>query len=253
MRADNVPVVGLRYWVAISLASIAGCNTGDFVAFILKAGHLAGLIPLAILLAALLWGEKACSRPLQLWYWGAILVIRTAATNLADQLTHTLHIPYPWAFAGLEFLQVLLVLAIPVTIALATPSGQVRPTTGFWYWAAMLCAGTLGTAIGDCVADNFVDGPGYATLWLAPVTVIVLLAGKRTGWSGKGAYWIGIVAVRAAGTTAGDYLTEPFGYKLGLVTATAISCAALVAMLLLWRPTERAGQRPVSHEPVSQA
>jgi uncharacterized membrane-anchored protein len=237
MRAENVPTVGLRYWVAISLASIAGCNTGDLVAFILRAGHLAGLVPLAILLAALLWGEKIVSRPLQLWYWGAILVIRTAATNLADQLTHTLHLPYPWVFSGLELLQVLLVMAIPVTISAASPANQIRPATGFWYWAAMLSAGTLGTAIGDCVADDFVGGSGYATLWLAPLTLMVLLAGRRSGWSGKGSYWIGIVAVRAAGTTAGDYLTEPFGHKLGLDWATAISCTALVAMLWLWRPS----------------
>lgn len=234
MRTENVPVIGLRYWVAISLASIAGCNTGDFVAFILRAGHLAGLIPLAVALAALLWGEKMVSRPLQLWYWASILIIRTAATNLADQLTHTLHLPYPWVFAGLEFLQVLLVLAIPVTINVAASARQIRPAAGLWYWTAMLCAGTLGTAIGDYVADDIVEGPAYATLWLAPITLAVVLAGRRSGWAGKGSYWIAIVAVRAAGTTAGDYLTEPFGFKLGLVTATVISCAALIAMLWLW-------------------
>ena len=50
MHGGGVPSIGARYWVAISLASIAGCNLGDFVSLYLHLGHWRGLLPLAVLL-----------------------------------------------------------------------------------------------------------------------------------------------------------------------------------------------------------
>ena len=56
MRYANVPTVGARYWTAISLASVFGCNLGDFVSLYLHWGHWLGLFPLAVIFAALVVG-----------------------------------------------------------------------------------------------------------------------------------------------------------------------------------------------------
>jgi uncharacterized membrane-anchored protein len=233
MRPDSVPAIGVRYWIVISLASIAGCNTGDFVAGYLHLGHWHGLLPLAIVFALLAFGERQSSRASEAWYWAVIIVIRTAATNLADLADDNFNIEFSWTIAVLEVLQVLAVLQLAPRLAPTGSAGAVRPVVDGWYWASMLVAGTLGTAIGDCAAREFKLGAGYATLVLTPVLLAVLAIGNRSNWS-KASYWFAIVAVRAAGTTAGDFLA--FRTGLGLAACTACTCTVFVATLILSRP-----------------
>jgi len=233
MRDSGVPRLGSRYWVAISLASVAGCNLWDFVSLYLRLGHWLGLAPLAVILAALMIGERLAARGGETWYWAVILVVRTAATNLADLATHTFHLSYPWVIAGLEAVQALVLLRVAARPA---DGGSPRPVADGWYWASMLTAGTLGTAIGNCVAEQFRLGTGPATLMLGAVLAIVLAIGRASGWSTKATYWFAIIAVRSAGTTAGDFLAYGDGLDLGLPIGTAVSCAIFVATLVWWRP-----------------
>ena len=235
MRAGSVPVLGARYWVAISLASVAGCNLGDFVAGFLHLGHWHGLLPLAAIFALLVFGARRAAKVSEGWYWAVIIVIRTAATNLADLAADTFNIEYAWTIAVLEVLQVLVVLRLAPGF---TPAGSKAPTrfvVDGWYWASMLIAGTLGTAIGDCVAEEFKLGQGYGTLVLGTILALFLVIGHRARWS-KASYWFAIVAVRAAGTTAGDFLA--FRTGLGLAVCTCCTVAVFVAMLLTWRPRQ---------------
>jgi len=245
MRYENVPTVGARYWTAISLASVFGCNLGDFVSLYLHWGHWRGLPPLAIVFAALIWCERRFTFAAQAWYWTVVIVLRTAATNLADLATHTWGWPYSWAIAALEALQVLVILPALPRLPAANGERDGRPATDAWYWLSLLTAGTLGTAIGDCVAEEFHLGTGFGTLLLSAIFVIVLAAGRRSRWSTKAAYWLPIIAVRAAGTTAGDWLAfrdEPGlsnGLHLGLPLSTALTGALFVATLLVWRTYRR--------------
>ncbi len=80
----SIPVIGQRYWSALCLASIFGCNLGDFFAADLRLGHWRGLPVLAAALTLILLAERRVRRRSEAWYWLAIVVIRTAATNLAD-------------------------------------------------------------------------------------------------------------------------------------------------------------------------
>jgi uncharacterized membrane-anchored protein len=241
MRAENVPALGIRYWVVISLASIAGCNLGDFVSLYLHLDHLLGLLPLALILAILLTGAQRASLRGEGWYWAIILIVRTAATNLADLATHTMGLSYPWTIAALEAILVFAVL--PVRPRLMVDGDLYgRPYVDAWYWGAMLTAGTLGTAVGDCVAEEFNFGTGTGTLILSAILIAILVTGFRSRWSSKTIYWLAVVAVRSAGTTAGDHLAFKDGFHLGLLTSTALSCGVFVATILLWRPS-RGGKR----------
>ena len=238
MSPASVPAVDARYWVAISLASVAGCNMGDLVSLYLHLGHWLGLIPLAALFAALIFGQRRARRPSEAWYWAAILTLRTAATNLADLATHTFGLEYAWVIAALEALQVLAVLRVA-----PRPPGGRRPVVDGWYWAAMLTAGTLGTAIGDGVAESLRLGTGVGTLALSAALLAVLALGARGGWRTRAAYWLAIVAVRSAGTTAGDFIAYHdggVGLGWGLPLSTAVTTAAFVGVLAAWRPSSGA-------------
>jgi uncharacterized membrane-anchored protein len=128
---------------------------------------------------------------------------------------------------------VLAVLQLAARFIPAGATGPSRFVVDGWYWLSMLIAGTLGTAIGDCTAQEFKLGAGYGTLVLSAILALILTVGHRVRWS-KASYWFAIVAVRAAGTTAGDFLA--FRTGLGLALCTLCTCAVFVGMLLLWRP-----------------
>ena len=244
MRAGNVPRIDLRYWVAISAASVFGCNLGDFVSLYLRLGHWTGLLPLAAMFLALVIGERRSRRNSQAWYWIAVIILRTAATNVADLATHTFNIPYPWAIAVLELLQVLVILPALQPLGDNNPGAVRRPAADGWYWASLLTAGVLGTAIGDGVAEDLHLGTGIGTLALSAVMLALIGSGARSRWATKPGYWLAIIAVRVAGTTAGDWLafgedhTLWDGLHLGLPLATMASGAIFVLILCLWRPAE---------------
>jgi len=102
----------------------------------------------------------------------------------------------------------------------------------------------MGAAIGDCVAEELHLGTGVGTLVLSAIFAVVLAMGSRSRWSTKASYWLAIIAVRSAGTTAGDWpaFREQPGFNnglhLGLPVSTAFTCALFVGTLLLWRARE---------------
>lgn len=245
MRFRSVPPVDARYWTVMTLASILGCNAGDDCSFYAGWNHWIGLGPLALIFFVLLLGERRSSYQTQAWYWAAVIVLRTAATNLADLATHTLGLPYPKVLLGLTGLQAIVVWRVaPRLLALDTDQPG-RPATNGWYWLSLLTAGTLGTAMGDWVAEELHVGTGYGTLLLGVMYVLILAMGRRVRWTAKAAYWAAVVAVRAAGTTAGDWLAfreEPGlhnGLHLGLPLSTALSGALFLVCLFGWKTRGR--------------
>jgi uncharacterized membrane-anchored protein len=137
MRYANVPTVGARYWTAISLASVFGCNLGDFVSLYLHWGHWLGLFPLAVIFAALVVGEHHIAHFTEAWYWAVVIVLRTAATNIADLATHTFEWPYPRVILGLTVIQALVILPVLPRLVQSGNDRTGRPATDGWYW--ILC------------------------------------------------------------------------------------------------------------------
>jgi len=249
MQIQNVPVTGARYWAALSIASVFGCNMGDFVARILHLGHSSGLAPLAVVLAVILLLERRAKMPMELYYWLAIVTLRTAATNLGDLATHDFKLSFPNVMAGLAVLLLVILLVEAISPArraadaLAAREQGVPVTNGF-YWLAMLTAGTLGTVIGDYFADILELGNGMASVVLSVILAAIMLVRAITTLSGTAFYWLTVVAVRAAGTTVGDYCAGRHGLNLGLPLSTGLTGAALIIALLIWArpmaPTSRA-------------
>ncbi len=214
MQTIHVPRAGKRYWAALSLASVAGANLGDFCAHDLHAGHLRGLAPLALLFGAVLTLERRSDRPGESWYWLAILILRTAATNLADLADHDLRLPSLAVIAGLAAL-------IAATLFTSRHRSSRLPSTDARYWTAMLLAGTLGTAVGDAIADG---------LGLTPACALTTLALAAALLGGAG-YWPTVLTIRTAGTNVGDLSA----HAIGLMPSTILSIGAFVGILVVWK------------------
>jgi uncharacterized membrane-anchored protein len=239
MQIKNVPAITPRYWAAILVASICGTNTGDFLSHSLHLGHWRGLLPLAAALVIILWAERRARIMTEAYYWLAIIVLRTAATNLADLCTHEL---------GSLATEIGLTLLLIVVVAADrgrktdTPLPSARPTvptTTALYWLAMLTAGTLGTASGDFTADVAGLGLFYGSAVLLALFGVVLAIAWRFGGMSKPWYWATIVGACTAGTTLGDMLASRHGLDLGLSVSTTLTAATLASVVLLW-PHRRA-------------
>jgi uncharacterized membrane-anchored protein len=241
MQTRNLPTIDARYWTAIVAASMCGANTGDFASRILHLGHTRGLLPFALIFGVILWAERRSKRAAELWYWLAIIVVRTAATNLADLATHDLKLGYMVVEVSLAALMILILLIESIrgvaSRGVRTAGGQWRnlPATNASYWIVMLTAGTLGTALGDWVADELGLGLGFGSVALAAILGVVLLISTRYGRMTKPWYWLCIVAARTAGTTLGDFVASRHGLNFGLPVSTLCTSLLLIAILVLWK------------------
>jgi uncharacterized membrane-anchored protein len=112
-----------------------------------------------------------------------------------------------------------------------------------FYWVAITFSQTLGTALGDWMADStgyehgvFVFGAGLALLAAAYFW---------TGVSRVFLFWAAFILTRPLGASAGDFLDKPTsdgGLALSRPLASAAIAAFIVACLLIL--PQRAGRHP---------
>jgi uncharacterized membrane-anchored protein len=240
MQKCHVPLLGLRYWIALCIASIFGANMGDFFAHNVGLGHVAGLPFLAIGLAVVFVLERIDRTAHEAFYWLAIVVVRTAATNLADFFSVDLKLAKPWVMAGLA---VLLTLTVAAAWRLLwrnsadktdAQSNLLRADSG--YWLAMLIAGTLGTVGGDFFSHDLHLGNALASIVLSALLAPFFLLGARRQLRSLPFYWSTIVMVRAAGTVVGDLLAAR--NALGLPTSTAVTGLLFIGFLIVWKTSK---------------
>jgi uncharacterized membrane-anchored protein len=228
---------------------MCGANTGDFASRILGLGHTRGLLPLGLIFLAIVWAERRSTVATETYYWLAIIVLRTGATNLADLGTHDLKLSYFLCMGALVALMAAMLLVDRMRgvepMGITDPDGRWRslPATDTSYWITMLAAGTLGTAAGDWVAEETGLGLSFGSAVLVLIFVVVWFVSDRFGEMTKPWYWLTVVAARTAGTALGDLLASRRGLGLGLVTSTICTSLLLAGIVLLWRDRGRARLR----------
>lgn len=233
MNYIHVPRIDARYWLALTLASLFGTNLGDFYAHHSGLTLPLGLAVLALPLILVFVAERRDSREHQVYYWLAILIIRTGATNIADFLSFGAGIPRLALELGVVLLMVVLTWLVARKARLNAPQGlSGRPPTSRLYWVTMLTAGVLGTVLGDTASH--LAGLGTASVALG-LLLGVTLALTGGGLASVAAYWGTVAVARTAGTAVGDWLAESHSLNLGLPLATVLTGTALLTVLLFWR------------------
>lgn len=104
------------------------------------------------------------------------------------------------------------------------------------YWSAILVSNTLGTALGDFLADD--SGPGFAggALLISSVIGLVIAATFYTSISKVLLFWVAFVLTRPLGATVGDLLTkahEKGGLGFGTIGSSLVLATILVFFVLL--------------------
>lgn len=244
---NKVAQVTVAFWVMKICATTLGETAGDLFSMTLGIGYGASSVLLiGLFLAAL--GVQLRSRafhpPL---YWAVILLTSTAGTTMSDYIDRTLGLGYTTGSIILvSCLATILLVWRTVEKSLSVSNIQTTRAEAF-YWATILCSNTLGTALGDFLADD--SGLGF--LWSAAVIAgllgAVLLAYRFTSASRITLFWIAFVLTRPFGATFGDLLTKPVekgGMNLGTVGASAVLTAILVASIMYTQtPAVHRGRR----------
>jgi uncharacterized membrane-anchored protein len=242
---SKVPEVTLGFWIIKIAATTLGETGGDTVTMTLNWGYLAGTALFLGVLVVLVIAQILAKKFHPALYWAAIVASTTFGTTMADFADRSLGIGYTGGSA-LLFLSLMAVLGFwywsERTISVDTVT---TPRVEAFYWAAITFSQTLGTALGDWLADD--GGLGYeggALVFGAGLAIIAALY-IWTDVSRVLLFWAAFILTRPLGATVGDFLDKPVakgGFALSRPLASAVIAAFIIACLLVL--PQRPGRHP---------
>lgn len=239
----KVPAVTLGFWIIKILATTLGETGGDTVSMSLNWGYLAGTAIFLAVLAVLVYFQVAAKKFHPFLYWATIIASTTAGTTMADFATRSMGIGYA---GGSTLLFALVLISLFVWHrALGSISVQTvhEPRAETFYWVTITFSQTLGTALGDWVADS---GPGYSGAALMFGAMLAVVAGLYF-WSSVNRvllFWAAFILTRPLGAAVGDFLDKPVaqgGLAFSRPLASLVLTVAIVILILLI--PQRAGKR----------
>ncbi len=245
----KVPVVTFGFWVIKILATTLGETGGDAVTMSLNLGYLIGTAIFAAIFVVAVSAQIAAARFRPLLYWFVIVATTTAGTTLADFCDRSLGIGYVGGSLLLFACLMATLLVWHRTMgSVAVDQIRSRKAEGF-YWATIMFSQTLGTALGDFLADT--GGLGYeggALVFGAALAVVALLY-FFTSASRVTLFWAAFILTRPLGATVGDYLDKPVANGgLALDRFEASAALAVVIILCILLIPQRAGRHPGANE-----
>jgi uncharacterized membrane-anchored protein len=243
--ASKVPAVTLGFWIIKILATTLGETGGDTVTMTLNFGYLVGTAIFLSVLVVLVVAQIAAKKFQPFLYWATIIASTTAGTTMADFADRSLGIGYAGG-STLLLAAVIAVLALwyraERTISVDTVN---TPRVEAFYWAAITISQTLGTALGDWMADDAGVGFAGGALVFGAALAVVAALYFWTGISRVLLFWAAFILTRPLGATVGDFLDKPLnhgGLALSRPLASAVLAVAIVALVLLL--PQRAGSHP---------
>lgn len=231
----KLPAITIAFWVMKIAATTLGETAGDLLSMTMDVGYLAST---AILLGAFvvtLGLQLRATRYLPPLYWLVILSTSTAGTTMSDFMDRTLGLGYALGSAILLSLLVCVLLAWRWSEgSLAVDRVRSRRAECF-YWGAILVSNTLGTALGDFLADDsglgFLGGAAVIAAALLVTTALYFF----TPVSRVALFWAAFVLTRPFGATLGDVLTkntDKGGLGFGTIGSSAVLFGVLIAMVV---------------------
>ncbi|HEY2071453.1 MAG TPA: hypothetical protein VGG48_17980 [Rhizomicrobium sp.] len=252
--ASKVPAVTPGFWIIKILATTLGETGGDTVTMTWLGettahpnpnGYLIGTGIFLSLFVVFVIAQIAARKFHPLLYWATIVASTTAGTTMADFADRSLGIGYAGG-SSILLAGVLLVLALwywsEGTVSVDTVN---TPKVEAFYWITITISQTLGTALGDWMADD--TGLGFlggAAVFAGALAVIAALH-FWTRVSAVLLFWAAFILTRPLGATLGDFLDKPRddgGLAFSRPLATA-GLAVVIVLLVLILP-QRAGSHP---------
>jgi len=233
---NKLPTITFAFWIMKICATTLGETAGDLLSMTVNIGYaVSSVILLSFFFAALVVQLKS-KKYHPVIYWAVILSTSTAGTTMSDYMDRTLGLGYA---TGSLILVSLLILTLIVwwTTEKSLSVTDIKSFRGeCFYWTAILFSNTLGTALGDYLADN--SGLGFAggTFLIGCLLLLIVLAYYFTKLSHVVLFWLAFVLTRPFGATFGDLLTkthEKGGLDFGTKGSSLILFVILAVLIIV--------------------
>lgn len=245
---NKVPEITLIFWGIKIIATTLGETGGDAVSMSMNLGYaMASAIFIGIFVVAVAAQITAKSfRPFL--YWAVIVATTTTGTTIADFADRSLGIGYA---GGSSILFVLLMASLGIWYWAAGSVSVEKinsPKIEMFYWGTILFSQTLGTALGDWMADT--NGLGYegGALVFGAGLLLLAVAYFYTNISRTLLFWSAFILTRPLGATLGDLLDKPIahgGLAVDRFLASGILAVVIVACVFLaGRRSEQSAASP---------
>ena len=250
----KVPQVTLLFWIIKIFATTLGETGGDAVTMswlgettpeAKGTGYLIGTAIFGVIFVVAVLVQIEARKFHPLLYWLTIVATTTVGTTLADYCTRSLGIGYT---GGSTILLICVIASLLIwrwstgSISIETVS---TPKVEIFYWVTIMFSQTLGTALGDWVADtNEMGYLGAAAVFGGLLAVSALLY-YLTSFSRVILFWAAFILTRPLGATLGDLLDKPIaegGLALSRYSASFALVVVMVALILIFpqKPASKA-------------
>jgi len=250
----KVPQVTLLFWIVKILATTLGETGGDAVTMswlgettsdAKGTGYLIGTAIFGVIFIVAVLVQIRARKFHPFLYWLTIVATTTVGTTLADYCTRSLGIGYT---GGSTILLICVIASLLIwrwstgSISIETVS---TPKVEIFYWVTIMFSQTLGTALGDWVADtNEMGYLGAAAIFVGLLLLTALLY-YLTSFSRVILFWAAFILTRPLGATLGDFLDKPVaegGLALSRYTASLALVVVMVALILIFpqKPASKA-------------
>ena len=232
---NKLPEVTLLFWIMKIAATTLGETAGDLLSMTLKVGYAVSSLILVGLLFVSLVTQLKSTRYHPALYWTVILLTSTAGTTMSDYIDRTLGLGYTKG----TLILVTILAAIFAYWRYSAHSFSIQNIRTFkgelLYWTAILFSNTLGTALGDFLADS--SGLGFAggAVLIGGLLALTALALLSSRISKTLLFWMAFVLTRPFGATMGDVLTKSRdrgGLAFGTIGSSLVLGSILVSLML---------------------
>lgn len=233
---NKLPAITFSFWIMKICATTLGETAGDLLSMTLNIGYAVSSVILLSFFFTTLVVQLVTKKYHPIIYWAVILSTSTAGTTMSDYMDRTLSLGYA---TGSLILVSLLLLTLTVwwTTEKSLSVTDIKSLRGeIFYWTAILFSNTLGTALGDFLADN--SGLGFAggAILIGSLLLLIVLAYFFTKLSHVVLFWLAFVLTRPFGATFGDLLTkthEKGGLDFGTKGSSLILFAILAVLIVV--------------------
>ncbi|HVI07385.1 MAG TPA: hypothetical protein VND65_03725 [Candidatus Binatia bacterium] len=246
---SKVPQVAIAFWIIKIAATTLGETGGDALSMSMNLGYLVSTaIFMACFIAALLVQIRA-KKFHPLLYWTVIVTTTTVGTTMADFADRSLGVGYTGGSLILLGLLAVVLASWKYSVGSVSFSDITSPKVEIFYWVTILFSNTLGTALGDFLADT--QGVGYerGALVFSGALLLVGLAYFFTKISHTILFWAAFILTRPLGATLGDILTKPRadgGLNLSRFASSGAIAVFMVICILV--TPQKAGSHPGAGE-----
>lgn len=233
---DKLPAITAGFWIMKICATTLGETAGDLLSMTLKVGYAVSTAILLSFFVVSLIAQLLNKKYNPLIYWLVILATSTAGTTMSDFMDRTLGLGYALG-SSILFTSLLMILLIWRLTEKSLSVTNIRSLRGeSFYWAAILVSNTLGTALGDFLADDSGLGFSGGALLIGSLLLLLVLAYYFTKLSHILLFWLAFVLTRPFGATFGDLLTktnDKGGLNLGTMGSSLVLGSILAIMMVV--------------------